>query len=253
MKTMVVIPHFGSDALLERCLEGVYANKDMDSDSVIVVDNNKQNRMFTVGINVGIVEALERGAEYVWVLNNDTIPDRDYLTNSLDRFRKSRRCGMVGGKNLRMDDPDRIFWGGSGRSFPSGRHKMGRVSNNDLNKATIEPWCTFSSVIIDARMFSLVGLPDEQFLMICSDSDYCFRIRLAGYQVWYEPRSNVLHHLGASNKGASSHSPEMLAILRRDQKRFFDKWSWVTGCTDREALDGAINEYIALSPSGAAP
>jgi GT2 family glycosyltransferase len=80
--------------------------------------------------------------------------------------------------------------------------------------------------------------------MICSDSDFCFRIRLAGYTVWYEPESVVLHHLGASNKGKNQLKPEMLKILQRDQKRFFDKWSKVTGCYQRDELDQAINNYI---------
>ena len=230
--------------MLAECLEGVYRNPGMTEDKVIIVDNNIENRMFTIGVNVGIEQALKKGARYIWVLNNDTIPNPDYLEHSLKRFDLSERCGIVGGKNLRMEDPDQIFWGGSGRSFPSGRCKMGRVSNHDLVLATKENWGPFSSVVIDADIFAMVGLLDPQFLMICSDSDYCFRARLAGYQMWYEPKSVILHHLGASNKTSSAEPSAMRKVMQTDQKRFFNKWSKFTGCTDREQLDAAINNYI---------
>ena len=200
--------------------------------------------MFTAGVNEGIRKSFQKKAKYIWILNNDTIPSSDYLEHSLNRFDRSRQCGLVGGKNLRMDDPDKIFWGGSGRSFPSGRCKMGRVSNNDLDIATIEPWGPFSSVVVNTELIPLIGLLDEQFLMICSDSDYCFRIRLVGYDIWYEPKSVVLHRLGASSKNKEDHRPEMLKVLQTDQKRFFKKWSRVTGCNDAETLDKSINEYI---------
>lgn len=239
-----MIPHYGEDRLLERCLEGVYSNVGLTKERVVIVDNNDNNRMFTIGVNEGIHRCLHQSPKYIWILNNDTIPHSDYLEHSLKRFELSEQCGLVGGKNLRMDDPDRIFWGGSGRAFPSGRCKMGRVSKNDLNVATVEPWGPFSSVLVRVDLFSLIGLLDEQFLMICSDSDYCFRIRLAGYKIWYEPKSVVLHHLGASNVDKEAHHPDMLKILQTDQKRFFKKWSRVTGCNDAQALDQAINAYI---------
>lgn len=210
-----------------------------------MVDNNADNRMFTRGVNVGILDALQRGAQYIWLLNNDAIPGPDYLVHSLRRFTLSPRCAIVGGKNLRMDDPDRIFWGGSGRSFPSGRCKMGLVSRGDLNKPTVEPWGPFSSVVIDARLFSMIGLLDEQFRMISSDSDYCFRARLAGYQFWYEPAAVLRHQIGASGSAREKQPAAMLKVLQTDQQRFYDKWSEITGCMDRDSLDKAINAWIA--------
>ncbi|MBX2868828.1 MAG: glycosyltransferase family 2 protein [Acidiferrobacterales bacterium] len=243
--TFVVIPHYGSDDMLDQCLKGLYQNPGIGEENTVIVNNNEQNRMFTRGVNVGIQKAIEKGAHYIWILNNDTVPDADYLESSLTRFHLSPDCGLVGGKNLRMDDPDQIFWGGSGRSFPSGRCKMGRVSKGDLVNATRENWGPFSSVIFDTRVVPLIGLLDEQFLMICSDSDYCFRIRMAGFSVWYEPKSVVLHHLGASNKTRVDSQTPMRKILQTDQKRFFVKWSSITGCKDPQELDRAINAYIA--------
>jgi len=134
----VVIPQFGEQSKLTQCLDKLCEVHGFDPAYLYVIDNNTNNRYFTVAVNEGIEQALNEGCEYVWVLNNDTQAQPAYLNATLERFKQNDKIGIVGAKNLKTDKPDRIFWGGSYQAFPNGQHKAGYVSRNDLNKASRE-------------------------------------------------------------------------------------------------------------------
>lgn len=233
----VVIPQFGEQEKLNRCLDSLVNVKGFDPAYLYVIDNNENNRYFTVAVNEGIKSALNDGCEYVWVLNNDTKVDPDYLQATLKRFTKNKSVGIVGGKNLKTENPDRIFWGGSYKAFPTGQHKAGYVSKDHLSEATRETWATFSSVVIKAQTYEDVGGLDNTMLMIFSDSDFCFSAERKGWQTWYEPSAVIMHDTGVSAKGGNS---ELKKIFRADKQAFFKKWKNITGCNNPEKLQQAI-------------
>jgi len=224
MKVHVIIPHYGDDGLLEKCLEGVRKNRGDFEIIEHIINNNppNENRLFTKAINEGMREV---GADDVaWLLNNDCIPDENCVTAALKCLNDEVKAGIVGCKNIALGDPDYIFWGGSYQCFPNGMHKTGRVSNGDLTERTQEKWATFSSVFISGELINEIGVLDENMRHIFSDSDYCFRANWAGFKCFYEPESVVLHAIGSSNRGASE---EIKAVMREDMQVF--KLKWVDG------------------------
>lgn len=241
----VVIPQFGKQETLTRCLDSLCKVDGFDPAYLYIIDNNKKNRYFTVAVNEGIEQALNDGCDYVWVLNNDTQIDSAYLKASLTRFEKNNKIGIVGGKNLKTSKPDRIFWGGSYNAFPTGQHKAGYVSRGDLDKATRETWATFSSVIIKAQTYRDVGGLDNSMRMIFSDSDFCFSAAQKGWQTWYEPKSLILHDTGVSANGGND---TLKSIFRADKVAFFNKWKDITGCSEPEKLQGAIFTKTGFQP-----
>ena len=242
----VVIPHFGDQEKLNRCIDSLIKVKGFDPAYLYVIDNNEKNRYFTIAVNKGINLALNDGCEYVWVLNNDTKVDPDYLEATLKRFSKSKKVGIVGGKNLKTEKPDRIFWGGSYNAFPTGQHKAGYVSRDDLKVATRETWATFSSVVIKAQTYKDVGGLDNSMRMIFSDSDFCFSAQQQGWQTWYEPEAIIMHDTGVSAKGGNE---TLKKIFREDKRKFYKKWKDITGCADPEKLQSAIYENTGFSPT----
>jgi len=214
----VVIPHFGDQEKLTNCIDSLVNVDGFDPAYLYVVDNNTNNLYFTIAVNKGIEQALAEGCDYVWILNNDTKVDPNYINASLNRFSKNKKIGIVGGKNLKTEKPDRIFWGGSYNAFPAGQHKAGYVSRGDLDKATRETWATFSSVIIKAQTYHDVGGLDNSMRMIFSDSDFCFSAAQKGWQIWYEPKAIVLHDTGVSARGAND---DLKKIFRSDKVAFF--------------------------------
>ena len=243
-KIAVIIPHFGSQKKLNRCLDALIKVQGFDPRWLYIVDNNVNNRYFTIGVNVGLELAIQDNCDFFWILNNDTQPHSDYISASLKRFNANPKAGLVGGKNLVTDRPDRIFWGGSHNAFPTGTHKAGYVSKNNLNIATQESWATFSSVIIRGATLKECGLLDANMRMIFSDSDYCFHIGKQGWQIWYEPTAVVLHDTGVSR---STPNKELKNIFRKDKINFYRKWSKITDCEEPEKLQEAIFKKLSIN------
>ena len=245
-RVAVIIPHFGSQEKLNLCVTALLAVDGFDPRYLYIVDNNKNNHYFTRGVNHGLQQALADQCEYFWILNNDTQPKKHYLMACLNRFASNQQIGIIGGKNLVTDKPDRIFWGGSHQAFPSGVHKAGYVSKGSLNKASRESWATFSSVIIRRKTFEQCGLLDEKMRMIFSDSDFCFQAALHGWQTWYEPKAEILHDTGVSRK---SDNAALKAIFRQDKIEFYRKWSALTETKDPQKLQQAIFKLIDFEGS----
>ena len=71
------------------------------------------NLGFTGGDNVGISHALSHGAEYILLLNNDTIVDPQLLNSFLAVSRAKKDVGIFGAKIYYYASPDVIWYAGS--------------------------------------------------------------------------------------------------------------------------------------------
>ena len=233
-----VIPDYGPKPLLQRCLASLrrvdYPADRFGPERVIVVSNNPPNvnKLFTAAINEGIRTVLARRRVQpaasdpclVWLLNNDTIADKQCVRAAAQCFAEMgfEETGIVGSKNLLLENSDRIFWGGSLACYPIGRHKAGNVSKGDLAVRTEEEWATFSAVFLNCALIEAIGLLDVNMRHIFSDADYCFRARAQGFKCFYEPNSIVLHAVGSSHRGKASAELERIKYL--DALYFHEKW-----------------------------
>jgi N-acetylglucosaminyl-diphospho-decaprenol L-rhamnosyltransferase len=66
-----------------------------------------------------------------------------------------------------------------------------------------------------------VGFLDERFVLYCEEVDWCIRLRRAGWQLWYTPATQVVHHSGQSARLASARS---FLLLQRNRFRLYSKW-----------------------------
>ena len=203
------------------CLDSL-ASLDYNNYRVLVVDNGStddsvariraahpevpiietgRNLGFSGGCNVGIRRALEEGADYVWLLNNDTTVDSQALTAMVNVAHYDQKIGAVGSVLYYMDSPKEIqAWGGGGISFWFGRshHYLTPVSNAKLH------YLTAASILIRRSALKDVGLLDEKtFFMYWEDTDYSFRLRKAGWRLAVAEQSIVLHkEHAATGKGS---------------------------------------------------
>lgn len=231
-----MVPHFGADDLLERCRDSAlsvdYPSERFGPGQFVVIDNNppNSNRLFTGAVNEGLRRVLRErrrrarvGPCLVVVLNNDVVVEPQCFRRAAECFEKQgwSTTGIVGPRNVRMDNPDRIFWGGSLQCFPAGKHKTGLVSRGDLADRTEEEWVTFSAAFLNIAMVEEIGLLDRNLRHIGSDSDYCFRARTQGWRLFYEPEAVVRHAVGTSAGGASEW---LQNVMRQDMEYFARKW-----------------------------
>jgi len=152
------------------------------------------NRGFAAGGNVGIRFGIERGAKFVWLLNNDTVAPPDTL-RKLIVAGSQMRIGLVGTVLRYMHDPAEIqAWGGGSIVRWSG------FVTHFRGPAPLGPntYLTFASVLLRREMVETVGMLDEGYFMYFEDADLSFRARAAGWELAAATATGVLHKEGGS-------------------------------------------------------
>lgn len=222
----VVIPNWNGQKLLGSCLDSLHTQT--QSAHVIVVDNGSvdgsvdfvkkhydwvelielpKNRGFAGGVNVGIKRAMELGAEWVALLNNDAVADKQWLKQLAETADISSKCGIVTSKILRIDgkhlDSTGDFYTTWGLPFPRGRNEF---DQGQYDSETDVFSGSGGASLYRVRMLKQIGLFDEAFFAYFEDVDLSFRARLAGWQVAYEPTAIVHHHVNATSSQLGSFS-----------------------------------------------
>ena len=157
-----------------------------------------ENVGFARGANLGIRQALNQGAEFVWLLNNDTECPPDTLAKLLRTARDGEGTGIVGTVLFYHSDPSRVqAWGGGHISRLTG------TATHYLQPTVVETdsYVTFASVLIRAAVFQEIGLLHEGYFMYYDDSDFCLRMARTAWKIAIAADTAVLHKESASTEG----------------------------------------------------
>lgn len=183
-----------------------------------------ENLGFAGGCNIGIRQALADGAEYVWLLNNDTVVDPNALTAMVEVAENDSRCGIVGSKILYYDKPKVINHAG-GRIHPwLGRSEhigCGEIDRGQFDKVRQVDYVTGCSLLAKKTMIESVGFMDEAYFLYWEESDWCIRAKQKGWQIKYAPRSVVYHKISQS---LGQKSPIMTYYMARNTLVFLRKY-----------------------------
>ncbi|MBU2790608.1 glycosyltransferase [Acidithiobacillus caldus] len=154
------------------------------------------NLGFGGGCNVGIRHALERGADFVWLLNTDAIPHPDSLCALVEVMEWNAEVGAVGSVIYDLERPERIqTWGGGQVHLRLGitHHHCHPVSADRLH------YLTACSLLLRSAALAQSGLFDEKaFFMYWEDADLCLRLRQHGWSLAVAERSLVWHRISSS-------------------------------------------------------
>lgn len=148
------------------------------------------NLGFAGGNNRGIQYALEQGADFVWLLNNDTVSDPDALTAMIRVAQSSAEVGAVGSVIYSMNEQDKVQFYGGGWVCPwagISRDFTASVSDSRLH------YVTGGSLLIRKGVLKSIGLLDDNFFLYWEDVDYGFRLRKAGWKLAVAPDSKIWH------------------------------------------------------------
>ena len=181
----------------------------------VVLLETGRNLGFSGGNNVGIRYALERGADYLWLLNNDTKADPHALTAMVEVAERDPKIGAVGSVLYYMDQPERVqAWGGGRVNMWWGvaRHFTTPVPAERIH------YITGASLLIRREGLEEVGLLDEEFFMYWEDADLGFRLRKAGWKLAVASNARVWHKETAS---LGKKSPILDEYFNASAVRFF--------------------------------
>lgn len=168
---------------------------------------NKENLGFTGGNNVGIKKALEHNADYVLLLNNDTIVEQDFLENIMDVAQLDPSIGIVGPKIYYYSLPY-IIWSAGGRYIPFlGKARTYGINKEDCskyNKMRQVSWVTGCAMLIKREVFNKLGLLEEQYFSNYEDLDFCISAGRVGYKIYYAPQAVIYHKVARDWGGLDS-------------------------------------------------
>ena len=211
--TGIVVLNFNGHDCLLACLRSLYALQYKEK-CIVVVDNgshdgslaaalalypdlmylrNEKNLGFSAGMNVGIKEALARGAQWIWLFNNDATTEPDTLDRLMTEALAHPKVGLLS---------PRIFTPGKAHVwFEKGRIDFWRMrvlhipatAENLLCSAYESPFLTGCALLIKKEVLSRVGMLDEHFFLYYEDADLCVRARAKHYTSLVVPQALVYH------------------------------------------------------------
>jgi GT2 family glycosyltransferase len=187
------------------------------------------NLGFSGGNNVGIRRALARGADWVLLLNNDAVADPG-LPDALAAAASERPdAGVLACKVFFADPPDVLMYAGGrvnlrlgywGRQDGFGQRDDGRFDTlRDVDRAT------GAAMAVSRAAIERAGLLDESLFAYAEDTEWCLRIREAGFGVVFVPDAKVWHVGSASTGGMRSPTSiyydtrNMIAVAERHDPR----------------------------------
>ncbi len=208
-----------------KCIDLTLKNAGVPVDIVVVDDGSdipfeddrvrvicQENKGFTDAVNAGILYAWDK-YKYVHLLNNDTEPYPNFISELVAVLDKHSDIGIAGstrevildGKRVIFNFIQDILTGNTTYSYKD-------LTDEFYNCA----WISFCSVLIKTAVLRQVGLLDHRMVNHCSDNDYCIRAGIMGYKTVFVSKSKVFHYCETTTKSLNIDSTH-------DQKMFMPK------------------------------
>ncbi|MCR4435363.1 MAG: glycosyltransferase family 2 protein [Clostridiales bacterium] len=219
----IIILNFNNWADTIECIESI-ENNTYKNYKIVIIDNHsendserilrekfpyhifiqtRKNNGFSAGNNIGIKYALNEGADYICLLNNDTIVDKDFLVHLVSAALEDKSIGIIGGKIYYYHSNILWYAGGVLNWYRGGVHKnINRLDNTKYNQRRTVNFITGCMMLISKDVFKDIGLFDEEYFLYNEDTDFCKRT-LKKYKLLYEPKSVIWHKIGMSSKDDS--------------------------------------------------
>ena len=161
----------------------------------LAILETRQNLGFSSGSNAGMRQALAEGADYVWLLNNDTIAPPDTCSKLVAKALQEPGARLIGSVLYYMHNPTQIqAWGGGNIIVWMGHtthfYRPSKIGPNG--------YLTFASVLIPREVLLKVGVLFEGSFMYWDDSDFALRVTKAGYTLAVAEDTAILHKEGGS-------------------------------------------------------
>jgi N-acetylglucosaminyl-diphospho-decaprenol L-rhamnosyltransferase len=245
----IIIVNWNTCDMLAKCLDSVFQTVRASAYEIIVVDNNSTDgsvdmvraqfpsvRLIENQQNVGFTRANNQAlaascGRYVLLLNSDT----EVQSSALDAVVCFMDVhSMAGAAGAHLLNPDGTFQA-SHTEFPTLWREFLMLSG--LGRAFLRPsypsygpevekgpqrvdYAEGACLLVRREAVEQVGGLDEDFFMYAEEVDWCYRMKQAGWEVWYLPQVRVIHHGGGSSRQRKAH---MEAELYRSRVRFFHK------------------------------
>lgn len=188
-----------------------------------IIIKSEENNGFSAGNNIGIKYALENNADYVMLLNNDTVIDEAMIEQLLS---KTDDLTVTVPKMYYYSQPDIIWYAGGTINKKTGKtYHIGENRHDDGSYAEQKhvDFATGCCIMMSKAVIEKVGLWDESFFLYWEDVDYSFRLTAAGIKILYVPEAKLWHKVNAST---GSSSPLTVYYANRNRMYIMKKYKF---------------------------
>ena len=171
----------------------------------LIFIQTSENLGFAGGNNVGLRYLLTKDdCIYTWLLNNDTVMDKNALIEMIKLAESDEKIGMVGSKLLYYGKPNiiqalggtsQITWRSFGASICSFEKDQIKFNNNfEIKGALIG-----ASLLVKKEVIETTGIFDENYFLYAEETDWEFRASKIGWKLFCSGKSKIWHKMGNSS------------------------------------------------------
>lgn len=195
------------------------------SDFATIIKSEK-NLGFSGGNNLGIRYAFENSSEYVLLLNNDTVVEKDFLDCLIDEMLNSSNIGCAIPKIYYYKK--KIIWSAGGyisKTKGTGITYSKMIDKGENEKSTTVSFGSGCCMLVRADVLKKIGEMDENYFLYVEDADLCKSITEAGYDILYVPNSRIYHKVNSSSKKEN----KLIPIYYNTRNRLYFSRKWLGG------------------------
>jgi len=174
---------------------------------LIKLIKNPKNLGWAGGNNIGIKYALENKAEYVLLLNNDTVVDEKFLSEMIKIAQSDKKIGIISSKSYFYSSPNVLQYATLRFNFKKGRSILegyGQEDKGQFDTPQEINFCGGACILVKREVFEKIGLLDEDYFMYFDDTDFGTRAIKAGYKIIFCPKAKIWHKVSASSRGQNN-------------------------------------------------
>ncbi|MDP2934725.1 MAG: glycosyltransferase family 2 protein [bacterium] len=207
-KVFILILHYGEQEDTLECLDSL-KKLDYPNFEVLAVDNdpnhrlgdlnfnykvtklvNAENRGFSGGNNTGIKYALNNGADYILLLNNDTVIEPEFLKKLVEAGEKDEKIGILGPMIYKCGTDEIHFAGG----------KISWLYNEAKHVPGANDFITGACFLIKRKVVEKIGLMPEDYFLYFEDAEWCLKARRAGFDCKVVSEARIGHKVSKNTQ-----------------------------------------------------
>ncbi len=240
----IVIVNYNTPKLTADCIASIKKLTKGIKYEIVLIDNSTENRGFTGGNNIGIKKSKGR---YVLLLNSDTLIHDNVLGEMVSWMDYNPKIGIV---TCALKNKDGSLQGTGGyfptllrvfswmtiqdfpfvdnfiKPFHPTKEKSFSKNESFYNKPKELDWVTGAFFMVRKEVIDQIGYLDEDYFMYTEETDFCFRAKKKGWNIFYNPKWSITHFGGGSSKGNEFSVLSEYKNIKLFYKKHYPYWQY---------------------------